>query len=462
MAAALRELPGNPSSTHAAGRAARAAVEEARAEVAALVGRRAEEIVFTSGGTEGNELAIRGLIRGAIAARGCAAARAHVVSSPLEHPSVLGALAAEAVEVTLGCRSAPDGAITPRGAARGAAPGDGAGDAGAREPRARQRLRRRGAGAQSPTRRARCFTPTPCRRRARSPSTSRALGVDALTLSAHKLHGPKGVGAVYLRRGVPFAPLGDGRPPGARAPRRDRERRRHRRLRRRGAAGASPSSTPRRRASAGLRDRLEARLLAIAGARAPRRSAASAAGYAQRRLRGRAGPVRGGGAGPRGDLRLDGRGVHVGLAGAVGGVARARARARREAGEAIRFGLGRDNTEAEIDRVADAGGRHRRAGAGATRIGHVTRDAARSPQRARRRRDVGRRRFLGGGGAAGRARLRRHRRDAAALRRQRHRRPASAGAAAGPRDIEDARATAALPRHRVPRHRRERRVQRRP
>src|SRR4051794_40233012 len=91
MTAALRARPANPSSVHAAGRAARAAVEQARAEVAALVGAAPEEIVFTSGGTEGNHLAIRGLAGGGAAA---GSARAHVVSSPLEHPSVRGALAA--------------------------------------------------------------------------------------------------------------------------------------------------------------------------------------------------------------------------------------------------------------------------------------------------------------------------------------------------------------------------------
>src|SRR4051794_25606880 len=86
MAAALRDLPGNPSSVHAAGRAARAAIEGARAEVGALIGAAAEMIVFTSGGTEGNDLAIRGLLRGM--ARPPGAGRPHVVSSPLEHPSV--------------------------------------------------------------------------------------------------------------------------------------------------------------------------------------------------------------------------------------------------------------------------------------------------------------------------------------------------------------------------------------
>ncbi len=79
MAAALRELPGNPSSPHGPGRAARAAVEQARAEVAALVGATAEEIVFTSGGTEGNDLAIRGLAArppgGARAPGGCTSCR---------------------------------------------------------------------------------------------------------------------------------------------------------------------------------------------------------------------------------------------------------------------------------------------------------------------------------------------------------------------------------------------------
>src|SRR5262245_41848457 len=89
VAAALRGGAGNASSVHAAGRAARAAVESARREVAALLGASAEEIVFTSGGTEGNNVVLRGL------ARSAGAARPHVVTSRLEHPSVVGALEAE-------------------------------------------------------------------------------------------------------------------------------------------------------------------------------------------------------------------------------------------------------------------------------------------------------------------------------------------------------------------------------
>jgi cysteine desulfurase len=79
----LGELFGNPSSGYRAGREARAAVERARAQVAALVGGRPEEIVFTSGGTEANNLALIGFLR----ARG--AARPHVVASAIEHPAVV-------------------------------------------------------------------------------------------------------------------------------------------------------------------------------------------------------------------------------------------------------------------------------------------------------------------------------------------------------------------------------------
>ena len=84
MAQALEQLWGNPSSVHGPGRRARAAVEDARQEVAALVGGDREEIVFTSGGTEADHLAIRGL----------AAERpqGQRLSSRLEHPAVHGAL----------------------------------------------------------------------------------------------------------------------------------------------------------------------------------------------------------------------------------------------------------------------------------------------------------------------------------------------------------------------------------
>ena len=76
---AALSVPGNPSSVHAEGRAARRAIEAARTKVAALVGARAEEVIFTSGGTEANALAL--------AARPGKAWRCYV--SAVEHPSVL-------------------------------------------------------------------------------------------------------------------------------------------------------------------------------------------------------------------------------------------------------------------------------------------------------------------------------------------------------------------------------------
>src|SRR5437870_262761 len=78
----LTERFGNASSVHMFGQEARAAVDKSRRQVAALMGARANEIVFTSGGTEANNLAIRGI---------CEAARnhgKHIVTSAIEHPSV--------------------------------------------------------------------------------------------------------------------------------------------------------------------------------------------------------------------------------------------------------------------------------------------------------------------------------------------------------------------------------------
>ena len=99
MVRALSELGGNPGSVHTPGRAARAAVDQARRRVAELVGSREREVVFTSGGTEANNLALRAAWS-VQAPRG----RRRLISSTVEHPSVLNtlkALEAEGAEVVL-------------------------------------------------------------------------------------------------------------------------------------------------------------------------------------------------------------------------------------------------------------------------------------------------------------------------------------------------------------------------
>src|SRR5947208_15467883 len=84
MSRALVENFGNASSVHGFGQQARAAVDRARREVSALIGAKQNEIVFTSGGTEANNLAIRGLCEASVAHR------QHIITSAIEHPSVAG------------------------------------------------------------------------------------------------------------------------------------------------------------------------------------------------------------------------------------------------------------------------------------------------------------------------------------------------------------------------------------
>ena len=88
---------GNPSSVHLFGQEARAAVDRARREVANLIGAHANEVVFVSGGTEANNLAIRGLCETHTSGKG------HIITSTIEHPSVRGcydALEQQGWEVT--------------------------------------------------------------------------------------------------------------------------------------------------------------------------------------------------------------------------------------------------------------------------------------------------------------------------------------------------------------------------
>jgi cysteine desulfurase len=199
----LLEKYGNASSVHFFGQEARAAVDRARREVAALIGARPNEVTFVSGGTEANNLAIRGL------AEAATAHGRHIITSLIEHPSVRGvcealekkgweitrlpvyeqgivrvedvraAIKPETVLITLMLANNEIGTIQP------------VAEVGAfvRE--------RRAAGQRH------LWLHTDATQAAgRMQVDVEALGCDLLSMSAHKLYAPKGVGALFARRGV--------------------------------------------------------------------------------------------------------------------------------------------------------------------------------------------------------------------------------------------------------------------
>jgi cysteine desulfurase len=193
----LTEVYGNPASAHHAGRQARQALEEARDRIAAMLDAHPEEVLFTSGATEANNLA---LFSHAGSAPG------HLVTSPTEHPSVIE----------------PIRQLQERGFAVNWLPvdSDGIVSKGALAPLVRPETRlvtvmlaNHETGAVQPIRmlvdevaRRAAFHCDAVQAVGKIPILFRDLDVSTLSLSAHKFHGPKGIGALLVRRGIKLHP----------------------------------------------------------------------------------------------------------------------------------------------------------------------------------------------------------------------------------------------------------------
>jgi cysteine desulfurase len=209
----LRSDFGNPSSAYALGRRARDAIETARAEVAALAGAGSDEIVFTSGGTEASNIAIRG-------AAGARPDRRGIVTTAIEHPATEeccrllergghrvrrvaprsnGCVDASAVAATLDADTALVTVIHAQN------------EIGTLQPVAEIAHAARAQGALVHVDAAQSF--------GKIPVDVRALGIDFLSIAGHKLYAPKGIGALYIRAGVALPPLlaGAGQEHGRRA-----------------------------------------------------------------------------------------------------------------------------------------------------------------------------------------------------------------------------------------------------
>lgn len=345
MRACLEEGWGNPSSSHAHGQEARRILDRARARVAAMVGADPEEILFTSGGTEADNQALR-----------CGAAlrpEGAILASAIEHSAVLDtckALASQGREICL-LPVDTEGILDPS-AFETALEGPVAlvsvmlanNDLGTLQPvrETAHQAKARGAITHSDAVQA----------AGKVDVNVRALGVDLLSLSAHKLYGPKGVGALFVRRGLELPPLLHGGP-------------QERRLRAGtenlpGIAGfgkacelAASELTARSARTRQLRGLLEQGILqAIPGTRVnghpehrlPNTSNISFAGLMAEDLL----------------LNLDLAGVSVSLGAACQSESRkpnpvllALGRGQEEATSSLRFSLGESNTEEAVLRVLD-------------------------------------------------------------------------------------------------------------
>jgi cysteine desulfurase len=344
MAAAAQTF-GNPSSVHAEGQRARRAVEEARAAIAALIGAAPADLCLTSGGTEANAMAVFG----AVGRR-----RGRIVISGVEHPSVrepAARLAASGQCELVTVDPDPSGALDAERVLAAVTPGTvfvsvmtANNEYGGVFP-----VTEIAAGARE---RGALFHTDAVQAAGRLTVEAAGSGADLVSVSAHKLHGPKGAGALYVRRGTALEPHtpGGGQEKRLRAGTENTLAIVGFGVAARLAAGRRSAEGP---VLARLRDRLERGILErVPGARA--------VGAGAPRLPNTAAVFFPGAPGEALLIRLDLEGVAVSVGSACSSGTLAPSPAllalgleREEAKCVVRFSLSRETTDPEIDRVLD-------------------------------------------------------------------------------------------------------------